>query len=253
MKTGKISAALIAGMIICGCTDIQYFGSMAAEEKTNERIGVMPELPDFNLNDVNGTVSVYIPPEIDAQVTITFDSPEGEDFLYYDILADGGSAYAFGIEGTLSENDRIYTLSILPVSSEGYEAVEAYTEKFTVDDPDTAPDSYFVRNFDVKFDYEYDGTSWEITKDDGENKEILFSFSRYSIGDVDLDGKITASDAALVLGEYAALAANGESVLDRNQKMVADVDSDDKITASDAAKILEYYAAASSGKTPSWD
>lgn len=256
MNTRKIIAALTAGFIFCGCTNIYRTDSMAAADaadKSDEKIAVMPELEDFNLNDVNGTVTVYIPPEIDAQLTITFDSPEGEDFLYYDILAAGGAAYAFGIEGTLSDTDRIYTLSILPVSSEGYEAVEAYTEEFTVSDPDAFPDSYFVRNFDVKFDYEYDGTSWELTKDDGENKEILFSFSRYTRGDVDLDGKITASDAALVLSEYAALAANGESVLDKNQKLVADVDADGKITAFDAAKILAYYADAAAGNTPSWE
>lgn len=254
MNTGKISAALIAGMIICGCTDIyNVVSTVSAAGESGGKTAVMPELPDFNLNDVNGTVTVYIPPEIDAQLTITFDSPEGEDFLYYDILANGGTAYAFGIEGTLSDTDRIYTLSILPVSNEGYAAAEAYTEEFTVADPDTVPDSYFVRNFDVKFDYEYDGTSWELTKDDGENKELLFSFRRYAMGDVDLDGKIAASDAALVLSEYAALAANGGSVLDKNQKLVADVDSDEKITAFDAAKILEYYADASSGKTPSWE
>lgn len=256
MNTRKIIAALTAGFIFCGCTNIYSTDSMAAADaadKSDEKIAVMPELEDFNLNDVNGTIEIYIPSELDAQLTVTFDSPEGIDMPYYDILAEGGHTYTFGIEGTDKVDGRQYNLSILPVSSEGYEAEEAYTECFTVADPDSVPDSYFIRSFDIAFNYDYSGAGWELTKDEGEYKEITFSFNPYIMGDVDKDGKVAASDAALVLAEYAALAADGGSILDNNQVIVADVDADGKITAFDAAKILAYYADAAAGNTPSWE
>lgn len=60
-------------------------------------------------------------------------------------------------------------------------------------------------------------------------------------GDVDGDGKITASDAASILSEYAALAA-GEGTFTPELTKAADISRDGKIGADDAAVILSYYA-----------
>ena len=66
------------------------------------------------------------------------------------------------------------------------------------------------------------------------------------LGDVDNDSKVTASDASLVLAEYAQL-SNGDGTFSEETFLYADVDRDDKIAASDASLILIYYAYKSSG------
>lgn len=71
--------------------------------------------------------------------------------------------------------------------------------------------------------------------------------SSIKYGDVDLDGKISAYDAALTLAEYAAGSAQKPSELEENQRLAADVDGDGKITAGDAGAILSYYTYLASG------
>ena len=66
------------------------------------------------------------------------------------------------------------------------------------------------------------------------------------LGDVDNDSKVTASDASLVLEEYAQL-SNGDGTFSEETFLYADVDRDDKIAASDASLILIYYAYKGSG------
>lgn len=61
-------------------------------------------------------------------------------------------------------------------------------------------------------------------------------------GDADLDDKITASDASLVLQEYASLSGGNKLSLNEKQFSAADMNSDGKIDARDAAKILRKYA-----------
>lgn len=71
--------------------------------------------------------------------------------------------------------------------------------------------------------------------------------SSIKYGDVDLDGKISAYDAALTLAEYAAGSAQKPSELKENQRLAADVDGDGKITAGDAGAILSFYTYLASG------
>lgn len=66
------------------------------------------------------------------------------------------------------------------------------------------------------------------------------------MGDTDRNGKIEASDAALVLEYYSLSAAGTGGETGTNGLRTADMDFDGKITASDAAKILEMYSVLSS-------
>ena len=61
-------------------------------------------------------------------------------------------------------------------------------------------------------------------------------------GDIDMDGKISAYDAALVLAEYAETSSGAPSSLNGMQRAAADIDGDGKITAGDAGEILTMYA-----------
>lgn len=57
-----------------------------------------------------------------------------------------------------------------------------------------------------------------------------------TLGDINNDGKINATDAKLALKYYA-----GKTILDDDQKIRADVNKDEKINATDAKLILKYY------------
>lgn len=59
----------------------------------------------------------------------------------------------------------------------------------------------------------------------------------YSLGDVDLDGEITVSDASLVLQHVAQLIT-----LDGASLAAANVDTDNEVTVSDASLILQRVA-----------
>jgi len=75
----------------------------------------------------------------------------------------------------------------------------------------------------------------------GRKFEVIGEVSELMYGDVDEDGKIAASDAALTLTEYANLASGKESFTEV-QFNACDVNGDSKIAADDAANILSYYA-----------
>ena len=74
-----------------------------------------------------------------------------------------------------------------------------------------------------------------------------------TLGDINNDGSVDASDASLVLAEYAKVQTGGNQTFTESQTNAADVNKDDVIDASDASKILAYYAAVSTGKVPTWD
>lgn len=57
----------------------------------------------------------------------------------------------------------------------------------------------------------------------------------YTLGDVDEDGKITSTDASLILQHVVGIAA-----LDSSGLSAADTDKDGKITSADASRILQY-------------
>ena len=66
---------------------------------------------------------------------------------------------------------------------------------------------------------------------------INASAATYKKGDVTMDGRITASDARLVLRAGASLDQISET-----QKLICDMNNDGKITASDARTILRISA-----------
>lgn len=73
----------------------------------------------------------------------------------------------------------------------------------------------------------------------------------YSLGDLDGDGHINASDATIILVAYSALSTNEETGLTAQQLEFADVNKDGSIDASDASAVLVYYSYASTGGTMS--
>ena len=90
--------------------------------------------------------------------------------------------------------------------------------------------------------YGYEGSTAQAYAEMYDRKfEVISEASEVMYGDIDGDGKIAASDAALTLTEYANLASGKESFTEV-QFNACDVNGDGKIAADDAANILTYYA-----------
>lgn len=68
-----------------------------------------------------------------------------------------------------------------------------------------------------------------------------------TIGDVNSDGKIDASDATDVLQEYSALSVGGKFFESETQTFLADITADNKVDASDATEILNTYTDLAAG------
>ena len=68
-----------------------------------------------------------------------------------------------------------------------------------------------------------------------------------TIGDVNIDGKIDASDATDVLLEYSALSVGGKYFTSETQTFLADITADNRIDASDATEILNTYTDLAAG------
>lgn len=75
----------------------------------------------------------------------------------------------------------------------------------------------------------------------------------YTLGDLNDDGTVDASDASLVLAEYAKIQTGVNPTFTASQTNAADVNKDNVVDSSDASKILVYYAMISTGKEPTWD
>ena len=70
---------------------------------------------------------------------------------------------------------------------------------------------------------------------------------KYSVGDVNNDGIVDASDASDILSVYAALSTGEEVGLTMEELMLADVNNDGMTDATDSSDVLNYYAFVSTG------
>lgn len=92
-------------------------------------------------------------------------------------------------------------------------------------------------------DYNINLTSGYDCKVDSEENEI-------TVGDVNKDGSIDASDASEVLSIYSQLSSGEIDELDSEMIKRADVNNDGMIDASDSSSILSYYSMLSKGIEP---
>ena len=119
-----------------------------------------------------------------------------------------------------------------------------YEYRYTVyKDDNIIYDTDFIDNYVFIYTFEEEG-SYKVectVKDDVSQKESAFSqqitVTAFQTGDVNLDGKVSASDARLTLRVAALL-----EELPEKQFSIADINCDGKITSSDARKILRIAA-----------
>lgn len=84
----------------------------------------------------------------------------------------------------------------------------------------------------------------------GEYIPVRNDGSAYSVGDVDGNKTVDASDASLALNAYTVTATGGSSPLSDMAEKAADVNGDGNVDATDASSILMHYALSSTGAYP---
>ena len=70
-----------------------------------------------------------------------------------------------------------------------------------------------------------------------------------ALGDVNADGMVNASDAALILIASAQQGAGGERILTDAQEIIADVNADGSVNAVDVSLVLIHAAEAGAGES----
>lgn len=226
----------------------------AAETPVNS-VKVSPVCEHIIDTDINGRIVLEIPEGADADLLIEYASPEYEAHQYYKTTLSGGKTYYCDLEGRdVSADD--YRIYLMKVSLKGglYGiAADPYSDTITIPDGNDNPDSFRQLVYKFTIDNEDSDTMWNIVSDTGNEKEIAVHLNYLILGDVNEDTTVDASDASLVLSEYALLSTGGQFSFNAKQQKSADVNKDGQINSSDSSKILSYYAEISTGGKPSWD
>ena len=74
-----------------------------------------------------------------------------------------------------------------------------------------------------------------------------YRFISIMLGDTDRDKTVNASDASLILADYASSATGEGHILTVGKCVAADVNSDNAVDSSDASVVLAYYAYTATG------
>lgn len=166
------------------------------------------------------TAGVEIDENADVQVTLTREN-DGKQWHFSKTGSDGD----FYIDN--QSTGQPGCIIFRPDDVGGYRAGDVFTVSIT--GTKQSP-SYTVHFFKTGF------------------PEMAFA-AEGQLGDVNGDGAINASDAAVILIAAAKLGAADESGLTAAQEAAADVNGDKLINASDAAIILQYAATVGAGST----
>ncbi len=221
-----------------------------------------PVFPEFNKNEVNGTLTVSLAEGLSAEVNITFDSPEWPDEAYYSQELSAGASCGFDIEGrdNTADDYRYYKLSVVVKDESTGRSSAAFTAvvngpeagSLMIPDVNDNPDSFVSHEYSFSADYEESENKWDVLSDDKDKTIVVFHLEKRMRGDVNGDGFISGVDATMVLSEYADLSAEKDGSFTDIQNSVGDINKNGKIDGTDATMILGYYADLSSGIEAKW-
>ena len=248
-KTRRIVPALLAALLM-----MQPLHSVAMEEvilpaceaKLVYNVGALEVHFDRNYN--GATIAIY-------RIT-----PEGVLRHYsYDVrLADEAMMHCDLIEGD-------YEMEITMPSADGTDVISFPPFAFTMKDPDwdlsfdkMEMSYYLTADSSLTEDVLQTSEQTKEVRKDGDEEErwicqkVEFTAARrdFRTGDLNGDGEVNASDAALTLIAAALVGAGSDSGLTAMQSVEADVTGDSLVNASDAALILLYAADHSAGNFP---
>lgn len=91
--------------------------------------------------------------------------------------------------------------------------------------------------------YSSDVQELNLSLEEDENNSFM-------LGDVNLDGKIDATDSSMTMSVYSQLSAGNTADITELQMKSADVNGDGNVNATDASCILKYYSMLSMGMIP---
>lgn len=107
-------------------------------------------------------------------------------------------------------------------------------QKWLLHTPDAVPNRWTAADFD--------GNGRLTAADLTLMKRTLMIQSAYPLGDVNMDGSVTAEDTGLLIWAVYHLHETGENILMSGQDMLADLDLDGSLTVWDAIMQLQYLA-----------
>ncbi|MBR5410127.1 MAG: dockerin type I repeat-containing protein [Clostridia bacterium] len=142
--------------------------------------------------------------------------------------SEAGGTYVVVRDYDSGETPKDVAMSLTKLPEELGEDVYLFRPTSDPVDIDKLTEQTEIMVFDDMFDYTFAAPTYTYDGDGGEGP-------MFTLGDVDGDGKITASDARLALRRAVDLETWNEMA---PQFLSADVDMDGKVTASDARKIL---------------
>lgn len=123
-----------------------------------------------------------------------------------------------------------------------------FLEKLTVLNPDCQLEMSTWSLYSDVVIYGYEGsTAQALAQELGNQFVSLGDFYADWLGDVNFDGRVTPTDSALALSEYASVATTGSGVLTDIEKKTADYNRDGSVTPTDGAQILAFYAESATG------
>ena len=215
-----------------------------------------PVFPQFNKNEVNGTIVVNLPDGVIADIDITFDSPEGMGFPYYNVKDAAKGSYSFDIEGrdNTADDYRYYQIKIklkktaVGTVSDYYMDFINNSERknsFMIPDKNDNPDTFATYTYNLSIEEGKANNMWDTKLTDKNTKSVIFYQSPRIEGDINSDGKVDGIDASAILTAYAKESVGKESGFTEEQTKAADINGDGKMDANDASLLLSYYAYAS--------
>ncbi|MBP0972993.1 MAG: dockerin type I repeat-containing protein [Oscillospiraceae bacterium] len=250
-KTRRIVPALLAALLM-----MQPLHAAAMEEV------ILPGC-ETQLFYTSGALEVHFDRNYNGATIAVYRIQEEGVFLYYSYdvrLIDEAMMHCDLIEGD-------YEMEVTMPSADGTDVISFPPFAFTMKDPDMDE----TQSFD-KMEMQYHLTSDSTLTEDvlktseatmekrmeGTKEErwicqkVEFTAARrdFRTGDLNGDGEVNASDAALTLIAAALVGAGSDSGLTAMQSVEADVTGDSLVNASDAALILVYAADHSAGNFP---
>ena len=201
---------MTAALMFISAAPVNLIASADAEEK------IKPVFQYFNPADVNGSVVIVLPEEIHATAEITFDSPEGIDEPYYRAELAANGTYSFAIEGRDTTDDgdfRDYNLKITAVGGEFSDQTAIYIDKFNVPDKNDNPDSFKELKYTFTVDDVISDNDWDATDAEGV-VTVAYHLNAFTLGDVNVDGKVDAKDASSILAYYSYISTGGTGTME---------------------------------------
>ncbi len=270
MNKNKIISVLVSGGIL--------FGSMPFTEVINAAETHTVTILDFNENIIQ-TFTVLDGTSLDLSMINTSDLEQHIDTYTQigfsewsdstDCVTEDMEIYALYVKMAISLDSlpekKVYYSNKGKINLDGL-GISIVSERQT---PERDSNGDFIIEREVVDIAQYSSTSPlsldEAFADGNESKVYVYPINSSKaigsfdieyypdMGDVNLDGRIDASDASEILRAYSMDSVGKPLSLTNTQKKHGDIDRNGSLDAGDASDVLGFYAQASTSFEPDWE